>query len=163
MPSPTPTEPPFIPSARASALESSTRSESKNAFSAVLSTEGRVVGLCWAKLKPKGPKGDEGVLCSGSSRSRRRPGLCVHSLSTYPFLKRARRLLPTSILRGGYGLLEPLRLVPFSSLARSGRVGKFINVASPRENKNSARSPLCFWPRCLPGSNSSSKVFPVSF
>ena len=26
-------------------------------FSAVLSTEGRVVGLCWAKLKPKGPKG----------------------------------------------------------------------------------------------------------
>ena len=28
----------------------------KNAFSAVLSTEGRVVGLCWAKLKPKGPK-----------------------------------------------------------------------------------------------------------
>ena len=29
----------------------------QNAFSAVLSTAGRVVGLCWAKLKPKGPKG----------------------------------------------------------------------------------------------------------
>ena len=28
-----------------------------NAFFAVLSTEGRVVGLCWQKLKPKGPKG----------------------------------------------------------------------------------------------------------
>jgi hypothetical protein len=27
-----------------------TRSESKNAFSAVLSTERRVVGLCWEKL-----------------------------------------------------------------------------------------------------------------
>jgi len=34
------------------------RSGSKNAFSAVLFTEGRVVGLCWAKLKPKGPKAD---------------------------------------------------------------------------------------------------------
>ena len=32
----------------------------KNAFSAVLSTEGRVVGPCWEKLKPKGPKGLEG-------------------------------------------------------------------------------------------------------
>ena len=53
----TPTEPPCIPSSRASALESETRSESKNAFSAVLSTEGRVVGLCWEHLKPKGPKG----------------------------------------------------------------------------------------------------------
>jgi len=30
---------------------------SKNAFSAVLSTEGRVLGPCWEKLKPKGPKG----------------------------------------------------------------------------------------------------------
>ena len=29
----------------------------QNAFSAVRSTEGRVVGICWAKLKPKGPKG----------------------------------------------------------------------------------------------------------
>ena len=29
----------------------------QNAFSAVLSTEGRVVGLCWAQLKPKGPEG----------------------------------------------------------------------------------------------------------
>ena len=28
-----------------------------NAFSAVLSTEGRVVGLCWDKLKPKDLKG----------------------------------------------------------------------------------------------------------
>ena len=27
----------------------------QNSFSAVLSTEGRVVGLCWATLKPKGP------------------------------------------------------------------------------------------------------------
>ena len=33
-----------------------TRSESINAFSAVLPTEGRVVGLCWGELKPKGPK-----------------------------------------------------------------------------------------------------------
>ena len=33
---------------------------SKNAFSAVLSTEGRVVGPCWEKLKPKGPKGRAG-------------------------------------------------------------------------------------------------------
>ena len=31
--------------------------KAKNAFSAVLSTEGRVVGLWWAKLKPQGPKG----------------------------------------------------------------------------------------------------------
>ena len=29
----------------------------QNAFSAVLSREGRVVGLCCAELKPKGPKG----------------------------------------------------------------------------------------------------------
>ena len=35
------------------------RSESKNAFFAVLSTEGRVAGICWAKLKPKGPKGGD--------------------------------------------------------------------------------------------------------
>ena len=34
------------------------------AFSAVLSTEGRVVGLCWAKLKPKGPKGRAGLVIS---------------------------------------------------------------------------------------------------
>ena len=33
------------------------RSESINAFSAVLSTEGRVVGPCWEHLKPEGPKG----------------------------------------------------------------------------------------------------------
>ena len=52
-----PTEPPLISSTRASALESSTRSESINAFSAVLSAEGRVVGLCWEHLRPKGPKG----------------------------------------------------------------------------------------------------------
>ena len=26
-----------------------------NAFSAVLSTKGRVVGLCWAETKPQGP------------------------------------------------------------------------------------------------------------
>jgi len=32
----------------------------RDAFSAVLSTEGRVVELCWAKLKPKGPKGPKG-------------------------------------------------------------------------------------------------------
>ena len=47
---------PFIFSTRASAMESSTRSESINAFSEVLSTEGRVVGLFCAELKPKGPK-----------------------------------------------------------------------------------------------------------
>ena len=29
----------------------------QNAFSAVLSTEGRVVTLCWDKFKPRGPKG----------------------------------------------------------------------------------------------------------
>jgi len=37
-----------------------------------LSTEGRVVGLCWAKLKPKGPKGPKGVPVSayvGSSKN----------------------------------------------------------------------------------------------
>ena len=33
------------------------RPERKIAFPAVLSTEGRVVGICWEKLKPKGPKG----------------------------------------------------------------------------------------------------------
>ena len=33
------------------------RSESQNDLSAVLSTEGRVVGPCWEKLKPKGPAG----------------------------------------------------------------------------------------------------------
>ena len=31
--------------------------QKQNVFSAVLSTEGRIVGLCLAKLKPKGPKG----------------------------------------------------------------------------------------------------------
>ena len=35
------------------------RSESKNAFSAVLSTEGRVVGLSWAQSKLRGPKGPD--------------------------------------------------------------------------------------------------------
>jgi len=35
---------------------STARKGSKTAFSAVLSTEGRVVGPCWEKLKPKGPK-----------------------------------------------------------------------------------------------------------
>jgi hypothetical protein len=40
------------------------RSESKNAFSAVLSTEGRGVGVCWAHLNPKGPKG---LFCRTSS------------------------------------------------------------------------------------------------
>ena len=34
------------------------RSESKNAFYAVLSTEGRVVGLCWEHLQAQGPKND---------------------------------------------------------------------------------------------------------
>ena len=38
-------------------IVSITCSHGHAAFSAVLSTEGRVVGLCWAKLKPKGPKG----------------------------------------------------------------------------------------------------------
>ena len=37
------------------------RRRKQNASSAVLSTEGRVVGRCWAKLKPKGPKGGRGV------------------------------------------------------------------------------------------------------
>jgi hypothetical protein len=32
--------------------------------SALLSTEGRVVGVCWAHLKPKGPKGPKGSLTS---------------------------------------------------------------------------------------------------
>ena len=31
---------------------------SNNDFSAVLSTERRVGGLCWEHLKPKGPKGN---------------------------------------------------------------------------------------------------------
>ena len=53
----TPAEPPFISSTRASALESQTRSESISTFPAVLSAEGRVVGLCWAPLKPQGSKG----------------------------------------------------------------------------------------------------------
>ena len=43
-----PTEPSSISSSRASALESETRSESKNASSAVLSTEGCIAGPCWA-------------------------------------------------------------------------------------------------------------------
>ena len=33
--------------------------KAKYALSAVLSTEGRVVGLCWENLKPKGPKEKE--------------------------------------------------------------------------------------------------------
>ena len=33
-----------------------------NALSAVLSTEGRVVGPCWEKLKPQGPKGSMAFL-----------------------------------------------------------------------------------------------------
>jgi hypothetical protein len=40
------------------------RSESKNTFSAdpqIFSTEGRVVGSCWEKLKPEGPKGVVGL------------------------------------------------------------------------------------------------------
>jgi len=43
--------------------------ESINAFSAVLSTEGRDIGQCWAKLKPIGPKGEsrlEGGTTPGS-------------------------------------------------------------------------------------------------
>ena len=59
--------PPFISSTRASALASETRSESRNAFSAVLSTQGRVVGRWWAKLKPKGPKGPVCRLCPPST------------------------------------------------------------------------------------------------
>ena len=50
-----------IPSTRASARESQTRSESKDDLSAVLSTEGRVVEPCWEKLKPTGTKGRSGV------------------------------------------------------------------------------------------------------
>jgi hypothetical protein len=46
-----------VPSPRASALESETRSEGKIAFPAVLFTEGRGVGVCWEHLKPKGPEG----------------------------------------------------------------------------------------------------------
>ncbi|KAJ1475145.1 hypothetical protein T484DRAFT_3201116 [Baffinella frigidus] len=57
-----PREPPCIPSSQASALESSTRSERKKSFPAVLSTEGRVVGICWEKLKPQGPKEGRGQL-----------------------------------------------------------------------------------------------------
>ena len=45
-----------VPSTRAFALERQTRSERINAFCAVLSTEGRVVGPCWEILKPEGPK-----------------------------------------------------------------------------------------------------------
>ena len=41
----------------ASWVPEKTRSGSENTFSAVLSTEGRVVGPCWEHLKPKGPKG----------------------------------------------------------------------------------------------------------
>ena len=37
------------------------RSESKDALSAVLSKEGRAIGPCWEKLKPKGPKGAKGA------------------------------------------------------------------------------------------------------
>ena len=33
--------------------------QKQNAFLAVLFTEGRVVGLCWAKSKPKGPEGSD--------------------------------------------------------------------------------------------------------
>jgi len=40
-----------------------------DAFSAVLSTEGCVVGLCWAKSKPQGP---EGRILAGAHPSRRR-------------------------------------------------------------------------------------------
>ena len=32
-------------------------------LSAVLSAEGRVVELCWAKSKPKGPKGQDALEC----------------------------------------------------------------------------------------------------
>ena len=48
---------PSIPSTRASALKKKKRSEGKKTLSALLSTEGRVVGPCWEKLNPKGPKG----------------------------------------------------------------------------------------------------------
>ena len=37
-----------------------TRSFARTEHPAVLSTEGRVVGLCWEHLKPKGPKGSQG-------------------------------------------------------------------------------------------------------
>jgi hypothetical protein len=48
----------FVFVARASALESLTRSEStKMCFLQILSTEGRVVGVCWEHLKPQGPNG----------------------------------------------------------------------------------------------------------
>ena len=49
--------PRFVPADDHVTPDIRTRSESKYAFSAVLSTEGRVVGLCWEHLKPKRPKG----------------------------------------------------------------------------------------------------------
>ena len=46
--------------------------ESINAFSAVLSTEGRVVGLCWELEEPKGPKEKKRKRVSGACLSVRR-------------------------------------------------------------------------------------------
>ena len=54
----------------------------QNAFSAVLSTDGRVVGSCWEKLKPKGPK--RSVHASPSCRWRAllplQPRVCAENL-----------------------------------------------------------------------------------
>ena len=62
-------------STRASALESSMRPESKNALSAVLSTEGRVVGPWCGKLNPQGPKGlGEVRHAPGSGTAKTAPG-----------------------------------------------------------------------------------------
>ena len=52
----TPTELPFIPLHEPLHWKDKRDPKAKNAFSAVLSTEGRAVGLCWGKLKPQEPK-----------------------------------------------------------------------------------------------------------
>ena len=53
----------------------------QNAFSAVLSTEGRVGGPCWEKLKPKGPKGSRAFLRILSTEGR---GVCLWWATSKP-------------------------------------------------------------------------------
>ena len=54
-----------------------------NAFSADVSTEGRVVGLCWARLKPERPEGGEPAYNSSGNtlwRASHTANSCVETL-----------------------------------------------------------------------------------
>ena len=80
-------------SLRGATTQQRTAIRKKKAFSGVLSTEGRVVGLCWAKYKPKGPKGPpECDRPQASTQARRAVGFTSASERTVHNLNRSRNL-----------------------------------------------------------------------